>query len=125
MKLDNLNADQFMQSLADVTEAVGVLISSESGKAIIDDLNGFRGSINKDEDADGKVVEWLTKTITARLPQFVRENGDNVYKLLAACDGITLEEYKADFTPAKLFADVKGLMQWIGQNREQAAAFFE
>lgn len=124
MRLDELNADEFATAIAEAVEAVGRIKESKSGAEIYKDLQNFRGSIEDNEDANGAVFDWVVDTTLKRLPSFVRENSDAVYGLLAACDGITLEEYKATFTPAKLMTDARNLAIWATANKDVVKSFF-
>ena len=58
------------------------------------------------------------------LPDVLRQGGEISYKLLAALDGQTLEEYKADFTVKKWVADIKDAIDGIDGIKDILAPFF-
>lgn len=114
MNIDNLGADQFMESMAVIAENTKAIMGSESGKAVAQSFKAMQA------DGDGKAV---VKALLDGLPQLVRENGDSVYAILAACDGVTLEEYKEAFTGAKFLDDVRAIANLINDDAEAAGAF--
>ena len=105
MRIDELTADEFMPAMAGVVEALGNLVASEAGKAMLEELR--RGAGGEEPDA------WALSALSRRLPALMRENADDLYGLLAACDGQTLEEYKEAFTPRKLNDDVRALVGFV------------
>lgn len=125
MRIDELKADEFMESVALAAEGIQAIMESESGKSLGSRIAAFRGSLadveeGKREQAAGAAI---IKAVMASLPALLRENGDAVYGILAACDGQTVDEYKSEFTPAKMMADVKALMAWVSENTETVTAF--
>ena len=54
----------------------------------------------------------------------LRQCGEISYKLLAALDGQTLEEYKADFTVKKWVNDIKDAIDGIDGIKDILAPFF-
>lgn len=125
MRIDELTADQFMRSVCEITEAINVIRNSKAGKQFAKDLELFRKTTRKDENLNKKTGEWLLDELPKCIPSFCAECGDSVYSILAACDGITLEEYKESFTPRKLVQDVKQMCSWVSSNFEEASAFFK
>lgn len=125
MRIDELDADEFMQFAAVAAASVCSIAESDSGKAFGKAFSEFQGSLKDvpEEERDGKAGKWLVKTVLTSLPAFCKENGDAVYDLLAAADGQTTAEYKKGFKPVKLLADVKALVEWAVQNLESVTAF--
>lgn len=58
------------------------------------------------------------------LPDVLRQGGEISYKLLAALDGQTLEEYKAAFTVKKWVNDIKDAIDGIDGIKDILAPFF-
>lgn len=117
MKLENLNADEFQNAmclLADVAEDVmnGELgakakaayakFRSDSAKAKAKATAKAKGDPEAAKAAATAEVNGLAvDMVVGLLPDVLRQGGEISYKLLAALDGQTLEEYKADFTVKK------------------------
>ena len=62
--------------------------------------------------------------VAGLLPDVLRQGGEISYKLLAALDGQTLEEYKADFTVKKWVNDIKDAIDGIDGIKDILAPFF-
>ena len=62
--------------------------------------------------------------VVGLLPNVLRQGGEISYKLLAALDGQTLEEYKADFTVKKWVNDIKDAIDGIDGIKDILAPFF-
>lgn len=124
MRIDELTADEFGSSMALLGEALESLLAGPVGKAFKEDAQAF-GAKSADEKEAGR---WAIDMIGKYVPKLLKSNVEDVFKLLAACDGQTLEEYKAEFTTAKLAADLNALKESIaegGQLREIAAPFLD
>lgn len=140
MKLDNLNADEFQNAmclLADVAEDVmnGELgakakasyakFRSDSAKAKAKATAKAKGDPEAAKAAATAEVNGLAVDMVAGLlPDVLRQGGEISYKLLAALDGQTLEEYKADFTVKKWVNDIKGAIDGIDGIKDILAPFF-
>ena len=73
------------------------------------------------------ILFFTTVGFTVSIPALLKGNVGDLYAVLAACDGQTVEEYKACFTPKKLMADVAALKAALGEGgalKELAAPFF-
>ena len=125
MRIDELSADEFMAAVSDIAAAAAEIAASESGKALFNAFAGFQGALSgvPEEERETKATDFLVKTILGGIPALLKENGNAVYSLLAACDGQTAEEYKAAFTVPKLMADVKALCAWFAANAKEGAGF--
>lgn len=125
MRIDSLSADEFMVALAGIADGVAVIKDSESGKAFMEDMKGYRGSLKDaaEDEREAQAGTFLIDLLLKHLPAFCRENGDAVYSILAACDGQTIKQYKKSFKPAKLIADVKALGQFVTDNLEDVQGF--
>lgn len=120
MRIDQLSADEFMLAVADLADAVVDLKDNDGIRELAASLMEFRGSLAEvpEEERKGKTAEFAVTAILKAVPKLCRESGDSVYRILAALDGISLEEYKEAFTPRKLVADVKGAVLFALDNPE-------
>jgi hypothetical protein len=125
MRIDELKADEFFEAVALAAEGIQAIMDSESGKELGERFAGFKGSladVAEDEREQAAGIAIL-KAVVASLPALLRENGDAVYGILAACDGVSLDEYKESFTPAKMMDDIKSIVEWASANVETVSAF--
>lgn len=140
MKLENLNADEFQNAmclLADVAEDV---MNSELGAKAKAAYAKFRSDSAK---AKAKATAKAkgrprgregSRNRRGQRPRrghgggasadVLRQGGEISYKLLAALDGQTLEEYKADFTVKKWVNDIKDAIDGIDGIKDVLAPFF-
>lgn len=142
MKLDNLNADEFQNAmclLADVAEDV---MNGELGAKAKASYAKFRSDSAKAKAkakatakakgdpeaakaaATAEVNGLAVDMVAGLLPDVLRQCGEISYKLLAALDGQTLEEYKADFTVKKWVNDIKDAIDGIDGIKDILAPFF-
>lgn len=142
MKLENLNADEFQNAmclLADVAEDV---MNGELGAKAKAAYAKFRSDSAKakakakatakakgDSEAakaaaTAEVNGLAVDMVVGLLPDVLRQGGEISYKLLAALDGQTLEEYKADFTVKKWVNDIKDAIDGIDGIKDVLAPFF-
>lgn len=142
MKLENLNADEFQNAmclLADVAEDVmnGELgakakaayakfrSNSAKAKAKAETTAKAKGDPEAAKAAATAEVNGLAvDMVVGLLPDVLRQGGEISYKLLAALDGQTLEEYKADFTVKKWVNDIKDAIDGIDGIKDILAPFF-
>lgn len=104
MRIDELSADEFMSAMASLGEAIEGLAKSGLAETFKDDVMAFRAAGDKSK-AEGWAVDMVAKYV----PALLKGNVGDLYAVLAACDGQTVEEYKACFTTKKLLADVAAL----------------
>lgn len=136
MKLENLNADEFQNAmclLADVAEDV---MNGELGAKAKASYAKFRSDSAKAKAkakgdpeaakaaAAAEVNGLAVDMVAGLLPDVLRQGGEISYKLLAALDGQTLEEYKADFTVKKWVNDIKDAIDGIDGIKDILAPFF-
>lgn len=144
MKLDNLNADEFQNAmclLADVAEDVmnGELgakakaayakFRSDSAKAKAKATAKATAKAKGDPEAakaaaTAEVNGLAVNMVAGLLPDVLRQGGEISYKLVAALDGQTLEEYKADFAVKKWVNDIKDAIDGIDGIKDILAPFF-
>ena len=74
--------------------------------------------------ATAEVNGLAVDMVVGLLPDVLRQGGEISYKLLAALDGQTLEEYKADFTVKKWVNDIKDAIDGIDGIKDVLAPFF-
>lgn len=110
MRILELDADEFMTAMANVGEAVEGIMASGTADMLKADIKAFRAQGDKD-----KAEDWAIDMMAKYVPVLLKNNVGDLYALLAACDGQTVEEYKACFTPVKLMADVKALTGAFGE----------
>lgn len=132
MKLENLTADEFQNAmclLADVAEDV---MNGELGAKAKASYAKFRSDSAKAKGdpeaakavATAEVNGLAVDMVAGLLPDVLRQGGEISYKLLAALDGQTLEEYKADFTVKKWVNDIKDTVDGIDGIKDILAPFF-
>lgn len=139
MKLENLTADEFQNAmclLADVAEDVmnGELgakakaayakFRADSAKAKAKANAKVKGDPEAAKIAAAEVNGLAVDMVVGLLPDVLRHGGEISYKLLAALDGQTLEEYKADFTVKKWVNDIKDAIDGIDGIKDVLAPFF-
>lgn len=110
MRIMELDADEFMSAMACVGEAVEGIMSSGTAEMVKADIKAFRAEGDK-----AKAEDWAIGMLARYVPVLLKHNVGDLYALLAACDGQTIEEYKACFTPVKFMADVKALTGAFGE----------
>lgn len=140
MKLDELNADEFMNAICLIAEVVEDVLDGELGTKAKAAYAKFRTDSAKakakakaeakgdteaanaaaTEEVNGLAVDMVVDL----LPDVLRQGGEISYKLLAALDGQTLEEYKACFTVKKWVADIKAAIDGIDGIKDILAPFF-
>ena len=107
--------------MASLGEAIEGLAKSDLAETFKDDVKAFRSGDRS--NVEGWAVDMLAKYI----PALLKGNVGDLYAVLAACDGQTVEEYKACFTPKKLMADVAALKAALGEGgalKELVSPFF-
>lgn len=138
MKLENLNADEFQNAmclLADVAEDVmngelGAKAKAAYAKFRADSAKAKANAKAKGDPeaakaaATAEVNGLAVDMVAGLLPDVLRQGGEISYKLLAALDGQTLEEYKADFTVKKWVNDIKDAIDGIDGIKDILAPFF-
>lgn len=129
MNIENLNAEQFETSmglLADVAEEV---MGGELGEKLKGAFGEYRAEVKKakQEDPDGaeaKANDLAVDMVADVLPDLLRQGTEISYKLLAAFDGQTLDEYKACFTVKKFAGDIKAAVEGAKGLKDVFAPFF-
>ena len=123
MRIKELGADEFACSMALIADAVAHVMNGGVGEQIVKEVAAGAGKASDEESA----AEWGIGIIKKYLPHVLKENVEDVYRVLAACDGQTLEQYKEAFKPAKFAADLNALVGAFkadGEIRELFGSFF-
>ena len=123
MKFNELTAEQLMASMALIGEAAEHIMQGGIGEDLVKEVAAYRGKAKGDA---GKAAEWAVGIIGKYLPRIMKENVEDLYKILAAVDGQSLEEYEACTNAKKVLADVSALKAALskdGELRELFAGF--
>ena len=124
MKFNELTAEQLMASMALIGEAAEHIMQGGIGEDLVKEVAAYRGKANGDA---AKATEWAAGIIGKYLPRVMKENVEDLYKILAAVDGQSLEEYEACSDARKIVKDVAELKKAMGKDgelRELVAGFF-
>lgn len=136
MKLENLNADEFQNAMCMLADVAEDVMNGELGAKAKAAYAKFRADSAKakaktkgDHEAAkvaaaNEVNGLAVDMVMGLLPDVLRQGGEISYKLLAALDGQTLEEYKADFTVKKWVGDIKDAIDGIDGIKDILAPFF-
>lgn len=125
MKFNQLTAEQLMASMALIGEAAEHVMQGGIGEDLAKELAAYRGKAKGDV---GKASEWAVGIIGKYLPRVMKENVEDLYKVLAAVDGQSLEEYEACSDARKVVKDVAELKKALGKDgelRELLTGFFD
>lgn len=124
MKFNELTAEQLMQSLALIGEAAEHVMQGGIGEDLAKEIAAYRSKPKGKDKADA--TEWAVRLFAQYLPRLLKENVEDLYKVLAAVDGQTVEEYEACTNAQKVLADVSALKAALskdGELRELFAGF--
>ena len=124
MKFNELTAEQLMASMALIGEAAEHVMQGGSGEDLVKEVAAYRGKAKGDA---AKATEWAVGIIGKHLPRVMKENVEDLYKILAAVDGQSLEEYEACSDARKIVKDVAELKKAMGKGgelQELVAGFF-
>lgn len=122
MNIENLNADQFQNSMALLADVAEEALKGELGtrfKAAIADYRTKAKASGDEVEVTGLALDTMGELV----PVLLREGGELSYKLLAALDGQTLDEYKGCFTVRKYAADIKAAVDGAATLKEIVAPF--
>ena len=119
MRINDLTADEFAASMALIGEAVEHVAGGEIGKSLLAEMKAGAGKASSEEDA----AEWGMGIIAKYPPKVLETSVEDAYRVLAAVDGMGLEQYKEAFTPAKFAADVRALVKACGEDGDLRALF--
>ena len=125
MRIDNLTADVFMRSMALIGEALESVVNGKIGADIKADISAQRikNSELGESERTANSEAWAIDMLARYVPRIMRENVEDAYKILAALEGQTLEDYKANFTPVGFMAGIKSLTQAFSEDGELRQLF--
>lgn len=121
MRFEQLDAAQFMQSMALIGEASEHIMQGGVGEDLAREVAAYRSKPKGKGKADA--TEWAAGLLSRYVPRMLRENVGDLYKVLAAVDGQTVEEYVACSDAKKVLADVAALKAALSENGEIRVAF--
>ena len=121
MKFNELTAEQLMQSLALIGEAAEHVMQGGIGEDLVKEVAAYRGKAKGTKKADA--FEWAAGLVSKCIPRMLKENVGDLYKVLAAVDGQTVEEYEACSNAAKVVSDVAALKTAIAKDGELRQLF--
>lgn len=124
MKFEEISAAQLMQSMALIGETCEHVMQGGIGEDLAKEIAADRSKPNGKDKADA--TEWAVRLLAQYLPRLLKENVADLYKVLAAVDGQTVEEYEACSNAKKVLADIAALKEALskgGELRELFAGF--
>ena len=121
MKFNELTAEQLMASMALIGEAAEHVMQGGIGEDLAKEIAAYRSKPKGKDKADA--TEWAVRLFAQYLPRLLKENVEDLYKVLAAVDGQTVEEYEACTNAKKVFADVAALKAALAKDGELRELF--
>ncbi len=119
MKFEEISAEQLMRSMALIGEAAEHVMQGGIGEDLVKEIVAYRSKGKGEADA----FEWAVRLFAQYLPRVLKENVEDLYKVLAAVDGQTVEEYQACTTAKKVLADVAALKAALSKDGELRELF--
>lgn len=126
MKFEEISATQLMQSMSLIAEACEHIMQGGIGEDLVKEIAEYRSKPNDKGKGKGDAYEWAARLLGQYLPRLLKENVEDLYKVLAAVDGQTVEEYEACTNAKKVIADIAALKAALskdGELRELFAGF--
>lgn len=114
-----------MDSMALIAEAAEHIMQGGVGEDVLGEIKAYRGLQKKDAS---DALDWAMGVVTNYIPRLMKENVEDLYKILAAVDGQSLEEYEACSDVRKIVKDVADLKKAFGEGgelREMLSGFFD
>ena len=119
MKFEEISAEQLMRSMALIGEAAEHVMQDGIGEDLVKEIVAYRQKGKGEIDA----FEWAVRLFAQYLPRVLKENVEDLYKVLAAVDGQTVEEYQACTNAKKVLADVAALKAALSKDGELRELF--
>lgn len=123
MKFNELTAEQLMQSLALIGEAAEHVMQGGIGKDLVKEIAAYRSKPKAKGTKQADAFEWAAGLVSKCIPRMLKENVGDLYKVLAAVDGLTVEEYEACSNAAKVVSDVAALKAALAEDGELRQLF--
>lgn len=121
MKFEEISAEQLMRSMALIGEAAEHVMQGGIGEDLAKEIAAYRSKPKGKDKADA--TEWAVRLFAQYLPRVLKENVEDLYKVLAAVDGQTVEEYEACTNAKKVLADVSALKAALSKDGELRELF--
>ena len=121
MKIEEISAAQLMQSMALIAEACEHVMQGGIGEDLVKEIAAYRSKPKGKGEADA--TEWAVRLFAQYLPRLLKENVEDLYKVLAAVDGQTVEEYEACTNAKKVLSDVAALKAALAKDGELQELF--
>lgn len=133
MNIENLNADQFETSMALLADVSQEVMTGPLGAKVKQAFTAYRDGAKAAKEAAGgdekaaeaEVTSLAMDMMGELLPELLRSGTEVSYKLLAALDGQTLDEYRACFTVKKYLEDIKAAVAASKEIKDMLAPFFK
>lgn len=123
MKFNELTAEQLMASMALIGEAAEHIMQGGVGEDLVKEVVAYRSKPKaKGAEQDG-AFEWAAGLVSKYIPRMLKENVGDLYKVLAAVDGQTVEEYEACTNAKKVLSDVAALKAALSKDGEMRELF--
>ena len=119
MKFEEISAEQLMRSMALIGEVAEHVMQDGIGEDLVKEIVAYRQKGKGEIDA----FEWAVRLFAQYLPRVLKENVEDLYKVLAAVDGQTVEEYQACTNAKKVLADVAALKAALSKDGELRELF--
>lgn len=119
MRFTELSATEFQDSMALLGEAFENLASADLGESLLRDIQAGAG---KQKDSDS-AISWAFGLLSKYLPRIFKDHVEDAYRILAACDGQSLDEYEKGFTPTKFVSDCKAFKGALAEDGELRGMF--
>lgn len=119
MKFEEISAEQLMKSMSLIAEACEHIMQGGIGEDLVKEIVSYRSKGKGEADA----FEWAVRLFAQYLPRVLKENVEDLYKVLAAVDGQTVEEYQACTNAKKVLADVAALKAALSKDGELRELF--
>ena len=123
MKFNELTAVQLMQSLALIGEAAEHVTQGGIGEDLVKEIAAYRPKQKVKDTKQADAFEWAAGLATKCIPRMLKENVGDLYKVLAAVDGLSVEEYEACSNAKKVLADVAALKAALSKDGELRELF--
>lgn len=123
MKFNELTAEQLMQSLALIGEAAEHVMQGGIGEDLVREIAAYRSKPKAKGTKKADAYEWAAGLVSKCIPRMLKENVGDLYKVLAAVDGQTVEEYQACTNAKKVLADVAALKAALSKDGELRELF--
>lgn len=121
MKFEEISAAQLMQSMALIGEACEHVMQGGIGEDLVKEIAAYRSKPKG--KGKGDATEWAVRLFAQYLPRLLKENVEDLYKVLAAVDGQTVEEYEACTNAKKVLSDVAALKAALAEDGELRELF--